>query len=228
MACSSGSSAYYFNLIPPIRYLPLILQVCSYWREESLLQKKGRAHEFKVVEEYNIFKKPSFLTWPQFYAELSSFQLTLKFPSMGTSRFTLTALTTPPQQPQRQQRAAKTQQPTPSVHPQQPSQSKSRRRRSKAKEEVDLQDEDGNEEDLPLSVKQKQQQQNAARDLQLKQQQKRQPQPQLSQLLPQQKIAKNVVDVGLALKSDVLGDFIRCAFDLAFRFVVLCCVVLFV
>ena len=203
--------------------------MCSYWREESLLQKKGRVHEFKVIEEYNVFKKPSFLTWSQFYSELSSFQLTLKFPAMGASRFTLTALTAPPQQPQQQQRTSKTQQPTPSVQPQQPSQRKSRRRRGKAKDE-DHQDEDEDHEDdlLPLSVKQKQQQQNAARDLHLKQQQKRQPQPQLQQLLPQQKIAKNVVDVGLALKSDVLGDFIRCAFDLAFRFVVLCCVVLFV
>jgi len=197
------------------------------------MQRIGRADEFKVVREYNVYEKPSFLTWPQFYTELSAFQITLLFPIQDTSRFTLTALSNPkPQQPQTSKQPLPPQQTQPSrqqrvqPQPQQQQQRKRRGRRGKGGEDK------GDEEDdemLPLSLQQKQQQQNNAKMKLLVQDQKKrqqsQPQPQ-PQPQSQQKVAKNVVDVGVALKNFALGDLVNCAFDLAYRCVVLCCSVL--
>jgi len=197
------------------------------------MQRKLRDYEFKVAAEFNLARKPSFLTWSQFYSELSAIQLTLQFPANELSRFTITALS-PPQQPQPQPLQQPKPQPPQRPQKQQPQQKQGRRKKRGGFEEGEEKKE-GEDEDLDaLVAKQLERQQIEARKQQQERQRATQRQQQhrnksavLQQQLQQQqqqqqakaKEGRKIVDVEFGIRDfDSMGYLVRCAYELAYRY----------
>lgn len=192
------------------------------------MQKKARIHEFTVIEEFNLYQKPSFLSWEQFWKELSSFHLTFQFPSTSadSSRFTLHSH--PPsttQQPQTQQPQAQQQQTKKKTKAKNNKQSRGRNNHNKAESNwVD------DEEPMPLTQKQREQLQRLQKEeenkaqsqlqrtqaLKSKIQQEYEDEKKKKQMMRFQDGTK-VVDVAITRTTDGVSDLIRSAFKLAFR-----------